>query len=246
MANPAVATLIFVAGVANGVCLAQAPAAAGALVLNGGKVAAGIATFDAARRVAFASTGNEGATIFSITGTNRYGNVISETLTIPNGTIALTQLDYLTVTAVSMNAAAVGNITVGTSSATTIGSSEWVPINIHMMPVQMEFFLTVASANPSTCTLEFTPDDPNVATPPGGTAQVTGSGRPSAATPYPGSGSIESASFNPPQPWPDITIVATNLQTRSIYNGVGQCWRLTINSGTTAATIQGIQAGIRN
>lgn len=246
MANPAVATLIFVAGVANGVCLAQAPAAAGALTLNGSKVTAGVATFDAARRVALASTGNEGATVFAITGTDRYGNAQSESLTIPNGTIALTQQDFLTVTAVAMNAAAIGNITVGTSNANTIGSSPWIVMNIHITPMQIEWFCTVASANQSTYTIEVTPDDPNVMMPPGGTAQVTGAGRPQATVPYPGSGSIEIASFIPPQAWADTTLINKAVSARSIYNGTAFAWRLTVNSGTTAVTAQGIQAGIVN
>lgn len=254
MANPAVATLIFTAGVANGVCLAQAPAAAGAFTLNGSLVIAGVAIFDAPRRVALASTGNEAATIFTITGTARpstgaatgSGPVITEALTIPNGTIALTQQDFATVTAVATNAIAVGNITVGTSSATTIGSSVWIPLNIHITPMQTEIFVTVAAANPDTYTIEYTPDDPNVMTPPGGTAQVAGSGRPAATVPYPGSGSTEINSFSPPQAWADTTLVAKNASARSIYNGTAFAWRLTINSGTTAATAQGIQAGIRN
>lgn len=253
MAAPQVQTLIFVAGSANGVCLAQAPAAAGALLLNGALVTGTVATFDAPRRVALASTGNEGATTFTITGTGRAstnaafnsGPVISETLTIPNGQIALTQQDFATVTSITTNAAAVGNITGGTSSATTIGSGPWMAMNPHVTPGMIEHWCSVASANPSTYTVEFTPDDPNANIPPGGTAQVTGSGRPAATVPWPGSGSIEETSFVPAQAWPHKTIFNLAVSADEVVNSCAWAWRLTINSGATAVTAQAIQAGIK-
>lgn len=243
MAQPFCVSLKFTAGVATAVAIAQNPAAAGPFTINGTLAAGGVATFDAPRRVAWSSTGNEGATIFTTTGTDRYGNVITESLTIPNATIALTQQDFATVTAASTNAATVGNVSIGTSNATTVGSSPWIPFNTYVTPGQAEFWLTVASANPSTCTLEYTPDDANLMAPPGGTAQVTGSGQPG-TVPQPGSGATGRPSFTPPQAWADTTIFNVAANTNTVKNGVPNAWRLTINSGTTAATLQGIQAGV--
>jgi hypothetical protein len=82
-----------------------------------------VATLDKARRVLFTAVGNESAKTFTVTGTNWAGNTISETLTGPNATTAATVLDYLTVTSISISAAAAAAITVGTNG---VSSSPWV------------------------------------------------------------------------------------------------------------------------
>lgn len=247
MANPFVQTLVFAAAVANGVCLAQTPAAAGAMLINGGLATGGVATFDVARRVVFVSAGADSARVFTITGTDRYGNTISEAVTGVTATGVVTQLDYKTVTGITVDAATAGAITVGTSDGTfgAVGSGPWLPCHFYITPVQIEHFVTVAAASPATYTVEYTPDDPNVMAPPGGIASSLATAIPG-TPPQPGSGTIEPRSFSPPQAWPDQTLVNKNVSARVVYNGVPFAWRLTINSGTTAATLQSIQAGIIN
>lgn len=247
MSQPVSVTCVFVAGDADGYALAQAGVAGTALTLAGALVVAGVGTPDAARRAAITSAGgDESGITFAIVGTNWFGIVIGETMTGPGaGLTVISKYDYKTVVSITPSAATAGNVTAGTSTGTIIGSSQWFPINIQITPVQLEIFCTVAASSPSTYTVEFTPDDPNVMAPPGGTASSLATGVPG-TPPWPGSGSIEPRSFSPPQPWADTTLFAKSASARAIYNGVGFAYRLTINEGASAVTMQGIQAGVRN
>lgn len=244
MSNNQSATLKFVAGSSNAIALAQAVAAAGALALNG---AIGSGAFDAPRRIVInSSSAGDSGLVFTVVGVNRSGAPITEKITgvaaVP-GTVSA--FDYASVASITSSGAATGNISAGTSNATTIGSSEWMPLNTQITPMQMAIWVTVASANPSTYTIEFTPDDPNVMPYPGGIAQVAGSGAPG-TYPQTGQGSIAPQSFIPPGVWADTTLVAKAANGHVVINDCPMFWRLTINAGTTAVTAQGIQAGVRN
>jgi hypothetical protein len=110
----------------DGICLSQSPAGGGvqSLTLNGALVVDGVAYLGSQRRVLITSSGNDSTNTFTITGTNWAGDVISETLTGPNAPATVyTDLDYLTVTSITISGNAVGNITVGTNG---IGGSPWV------------------------------------------------------------------------------------------------------------------------
>ena len=82
MSNPNTTIIQLAAAVANGVCLAQAVAGAGALTLNGSLVTGGVGVFDVARRVVTASTGADAGVILTIVGTDRYGNSQTEAVTM--------------------------------------------------------------------------------------------------------------------------------------------------------------------
>ena len=108
---------------ANNVAQSQTPAAAGALTLNGAAVTGGVATLDVPRRVLITTAADETAKTLTITGTDRNGIAITETLTGPNATTAYTVQDFKRVTAVSVSAAFAGAVTVGTNG---VASSRWV------------------------------------------------------------------------------------------------------------------------
>ncbi len=248
MAQPVVVVLVFATGDPDGYAAAQQPLAAGNLTLNGILVAAGVGTPDVARRAVIVSGGSdESGKTFTLYGTDRYDNVQSEALVGPGaGATVISQLDYKTVPRIAVSAATTGNVTAGTSDATTIGSSPWLPFNPHITPAQISFWVTVASTAPSTWTIEFTPDDPNLMAPPGGTASSLTVPTPS-NPPWPGSGSIEPRSFSPPKAWAAHTdLTSKSADAHKFIEDVPFAWRLTINSGTTPVVAQGIQAGIRN
>jgi hypothetical protein len=232
--NPTKFSYQLQAAVSNGISLAQMPAAAGSLTLNGSLVTAGVAQLDVkgvggapsvARRVLVSSTGNEGATVFAITGTDRNGNVQTDTsvTSVLNGTPVYTALDFATVTAVSMNAAAVGNITVGTNG---VGSSAWISWN-WLSPA---WALAIAVSGPAgtNYTWEHTYDDFN---------QVS----PLNTNNF----SLEAARNVPPTAWPNpiIQTVSGNNEARYVdwphFGG-----RLTIVSGTGLVTAWATQTGI--
>lgn len=225
MSNPSKLSYQLVAAVANGVSLAQQPLAAGLMTLNGSLVnAAGVATFDAARRVSIASTGADGAVVFTVVGTDRNGNVQSTTVTgVTSAAAQYTVLDFLTVTAVLVSAGTAGNITVGTNS---IGSSTWVLDN-WLAPTWM---LAIACSGPAgtTYTVEHTYDD---------FMQVSPLNQ--------NNWSLEPGSTVPATAWPNPTIQSVIGQSEMRYTE----WpvfghRLTIMAGTGLVTMWSIQSGI--
>ncbi len=84
------------------------------------------ATLDTPRRVLFTVGADESSNVATITGTTFGGNPATETLTLTNGGTNNTALDYLTVTKITMSAAAAGNISVGTNG---VAASAWVRLD---------------------------------------------------------------------------------------------------------------------
>lgn len=120
---------------ANGIALAQTPAGAGALTLNGALVSGGVATLDTVgRTVVIASAGDDSARTFTVTGTGpSAGNPsvnVAQTSTIKgtNAGTAIVPLNFVTVTGVSIDGAGAGNITVGITG----GSGPWIPWDVNV------------------------------------------------------------------------------------------------------------------
>src|SRR5258707_915484 len=114
MAIPFQATLALAVASATNIAASQSPAA-GAIVLNGSAVTSGVATLDAARRVIVTSGGNDSAITFTVVGTNRGGNPLSETITGGNIAAASTTQDFKTVSSVTHTGTVAGTVTVGTN-----------------------------------------------------------------------------------------------------------------------------------
>lgn len=228
MSNPSLVTLQLAALIANGIAASQAPAAAGALTLNGSLVSGGVATLDVARRVAIASTGNDASVIFTVTGTNASGATIVSTVTGLNVSSDHTALDFLTVTSVSSSAGTAGFITVGTDGT---GSTPWVLDN-HLVRGGWALSVAVSIASGAgTYTVEHTYDDPNKT----GTSLVIS----------PQQYSLEPASYVPPLPWPNATLSGKSTNGEANYADQPiMAHRLTITEGTGKFVMQSIQAGI--
>lgn len=106
---------------ATKVCASQTPLAGGNLLINGTAATGGVATLDTQRRVLFTFAADESARTFVVYGTNQSGSAIQETVT-GNASTTYTNLDFLTVTRISIDAASAGAITVGTNG---VGSGPW-------------------------------------------------------------------------------------------------------------------------
>lgn len=113
---------------ANGICESQTPAAGGVqtLTINGDLATAGVATMDVARRIGITSAADETSRTFTVTGTDRYGNAISEAVAGVDTAVASTVLNFLTVTSVTVDDDTAGAITVGTTGAL---ESAWIPVS---------------------------------------------------------------------------------------------------------------------
>lgn len=227
MGNPVRLTLQLAASVANGICLSQTPAAAGALTLNGTLVTGGVATMDVARRVYVASTGADSSVIFTITGTNRDNNPQTITVTgVATPTPVASSLDFLTVTSVTASAATVGAITVGTGA---IGSTAWVSTAPEYISWALSAAVQILSGS-VTYTVEHTYDDVNKAISPSIGGFVVGWN-----------------SASPPVAWSHPVLVGLIANGEGTYaNQPIMAHRLTITAGNGLAAFWSVQGGQRS
>jgi hypothetical protein len=157
--NPVRITLSLAAASANNIALSQTPTSGSALTINGATASGGVATLDVARRVLL-TYGSEGsARTLLVAGTNRSGNVISETLAVPSGGAGTvyTQQDFLTVTQLlPAGGGWTAAVTVGTNA---VGSTPWVVREWGQLG-KMGVLISIPASGP-TVQLEATWDDPN-------------------------------------------------------------------------------------
>ncbi len=157
MSNIKVITLTGLAASANNISLAQTTAGAANLTITGALASGGVATLAPAGRVSLASTGNIATVIFTITGTDRYGNAQTATVTGINNSTVATVIDFKTVTQIATSGAVGTNVTVGTNG---IASTPWYPGDYKTGKVPV---ITVALSSGAvlTYTVEFTPTNLN-------------------------------------------------------------------------------------
>ena len=94
------------------------------VALNGTLVnSSGVAVLTVAQRILITTA--DSTTVFTITGTDAAGNIISENAT-SNGTSVQSTLDYKTVTSITVNQAPTAAVTVGTNG---VGSTPWVRLD---------------------------------------------------------------------------------------------------------------------
>ena len=141
---------------ANAICLSQTPTAA--FTLNGSLVSGGVATMDTPRRVVITTTGNESSKTITVVGTDYNGSPITEVLTGPNAQAGYTNMDFRTVTSITISAAASAAITVGTNN---VASSQWVRLD-EWANAQTAIQCTVTGS--VNYTIQQTLQDPNSAT----------------------------------------------------------------------------------
>jgi hypothetical protein len=97
----------------DGICAAQNRTGAGALLVNGALATGGVATLDRPRNV-IADSGGADTAVITVTGTDEYGVVMSEAITL-NGTTAVAgKKAFKTITAVSASATVTNSMFLGT------------------------------------------------------------------------------------------------------------------------------------
>lgn len=112
----------------NGICESQTPAAGGvqALTINGDLATGGVATMDVPRHVSITSAADETGRTFTVTGTDRYGNAISEEITGADTAAANGTRNFATVTEVLVDDDTAGAITVGSADE---AEGPWIPLD---------------------------------------------------------------------------------------------------------------------
>lgn len=161
MGQPARYVLHFATSASNNIAASQAVVSATTLTLNGSTVTAGVAILDAPRRVLISSTGNDASVNFTVAGTDRYSNALSEVLAGTSGSSAYTVYDYKTVTSIRTSAAAASNVLAGTNG---VGSGPWCSINRHVTPGNISMGASGVTGS-MTATAEYTYDDLNALIP---------------------------------------------------------------------------------
>lgn len=102
---------------ADGIGTTQTPTGAGAsITLNGAEVVSGVAVLDVPRHITIYSGSDISNRTLTFTGTNTYGDTISETITGPNNTTVYGKKQFKTVTTGTITNTAAGAITVGMDS----------------------------------------------------------------------------------------------------------------------------------
>lgn len=104
----------------DGVCASQTPAAGTvdqALTIAGALASGGVATMDVARHIGVYSGSDISARVFTITGTDRYGRAISDTVTGVNNSTVATQRNFATVTGVTVDLDTGAAVEVGTTGS---------------------------------------------------------------------------------------------------------------------------------
>ena len=104
----------------DAICLSQAPGGAGDLTINGSLGSGGVATMDVPRHVIITSSADDSGRTFTVTGTNTYGDPVTEEITGPNTATTHGNFQFKTVTQVAIDAASAGNILIGTDYVLSI------------------------------------------------------------------------------------------------------------------------------
>jgi hypothetical protein len=139
--RPVTLTLVSFVAAANSIALSQARGAAGNFTLNGALVSAGVATLPAPSQVLIHSAGNDSGITFTVTGTDKDANALSETVTGKNVGDAITVHRFKTVTQIATSAAAAGNVTAGTTTTT---NSEPCPVDYKPTPTDIGLQFTTS------------------------------------------------------------------------------------------------------
>lgn len=120
----------------------------------------GVATLDTARRIIITSGGDDSGITFTLTGTDWYGEPITETKAGANG-VATALLDYATVTGITTSAAAASTITVGTN---TTAGSPWARFDDLAAHSQVSIQVDVSGTLSTGATVQQSLNDPDYVT----------------------------------------------------------------------------------
>ncbi len=223
MGNPYKVTIALPAAVANGISTSQSLGAAGNLTINGSLASGGVANLTSAnclaRRVSIASAGNDSGITWTITGTDRSGNVQGETITGGNAAAVSTVKDYATVTTIRGSGASASTVTAGTN---TSASTEWRVQD--MFCGVFNVGVVTAVSGTVNYNVEYTYDDPNAAL----------------------FGSIAPNSNQPPVAIANPSFSGVTTGGQGAFTTPVFAVRATVNSGTGTLTMQLITAGLNS
>lgn len=110
----------------DGIAAAETLGGAGNFTLGGDLASGGTVTFTQPQHVTLYAAGNNSGVTFTVTGTDRYGNAMTESITGPNATTVTGTKNFATVTQVASGAATTGDVEVGVDGTC---ESQWYVLN---------------------------------------------------------------------------------------------------------------------
>ncbi len=138
----------------DGISIAETMSGAGDMAITGDLAAGGVATLDIPRHIGIYAAGNEAAKTFTVYGTDRNGNSISEAITGPNAGTVNGSKNFKTVTQIAVSAATAGNVEVGTTNEF---DSQIVPVNSYADKIS--YFVELSSDKNLTYEFKYTGSD---------------------------------------------------------------------------------------
>lgn len=142
----------------NGISTTQTPAAGGVqnLTITGDLASGGVATFSQPQHVTISSAGIDTTRVFTITGTDRNGVAISETITGVNTATVAGLLNFATVTQISVDDDTAAAITAGVDGTCEGG---WIPVDSRDDIFNIGFSVAISAGGAMTYGIEHTYDD---------------------------------------------------------------------------------------
>lgn len=127
----------------DGLAKTQTPAGAGALTLDGDLISGGVLTLSTAQHMSVTCAGSDAARTFTFTGTDTYGNALTEDIAGSAGTITKGAKNFKTVTSVTVDDATAGAVTIG-----VLGELEtpWIPLDHYKNPFQYTYSVDIGTA----------------------------------------------------------------------------------------------------
>jgi hypothetical protein len=124
------------------------------LLINGSLASGGVARMAAQQLIGITSVGDIHTVVFTVTGTDDQGRVISETITGVNTNTVNSVLNYRTVTSIIASAIVASAITVDTVG---IGASQEIPVDIYVN--QFNVILATEITGAVNYTVQYTMDN---------------------------------------------------------------------------------------
>ena len=112
----------------------------------------GVTTLTQPQHVTITCTSNESAATFTIVGTDRYGNALTEAITGPNATVVVGTKNFATVTSITSTADATG-VTAGVNGTC---ESQWYVLNYRGNDFNVGIGLDITTAGAGTAGVEHT------------------------------------------------------------------------------------------
>jgi len=153
MSRPKSITLSPTALDRDGIAAAETLGSATSFTLGGALASGGTVTFTQPQHVTIYSAGDNSGVVFTVTGTDRYGNAMTETITGPNNTTVTGTKNFATVTDVASDGATTGNVEVGVDGTC---ESQWYVVNYRGQEFNVGFGCEISSGGSLTYTVQHT------------------------------------------------------------------------------------------